>query len=140
MGNVLGVGIDMVQISELRRLDDQSNGAFVKRTFTETEKEDAKEAQDLYAFYAGRFAVKEAVFKAVAHLAKEKAFDFRKVGTKRLLDGRPKVLLEGELAEILELAGVDDVLVSISNEADYAIAIAEAVCYGTPFPRRYPDK
>ena len=130
MGNVLGIGIDMVQISEVRRLDEVSKGAFVKRTFTEVEKEDAKEAQDLYTFYAGRFALKEAIFKAVAHLAEGKAFDFRHIGSKRLSDGRPKVLLEGELARVLDSTGVADILVSISNENDYAIAIAEAIGCG----------
>lgn len=116
-----------MQISQVRELDQRSKGAFVKRTFTEAEKEDAKTAQDLYTFYAGRFAVKEAVFKAVAHLTAEKAFDLRMVETRRLPDGRPKVTCEGRFGEILDRAGVDDILVSISNEGEYAIAIAEAV-------------
>lgn len=131
MGNVLGIGIDMVLVSEIQDLDQRTKGAFVKRTFTDIEKEDAKTAQDLYTFYAGRFAVKEAVFKAVAHLTEEKTFDFRIVETKRLLDGRPKVVTDGSFGEVMKRYGIEDILISVSNEADYAIAIAEAVGPGT---------
>lgn len=130
MGNVLGIGIDLVMVSEIRDLDKRTEGAFVNKTFTDTEKEDAKTAQDLYTFYAGRFAVKEAVFKAVAHLTEEKTFDFRMVETKRLSDGRPKIIREGAFGEVLDCSGIDDILISVSNEADYAIAIAEAVGTG----------
>lgn len=131
MGNVLGIGIDMVLVSEIQELDERTKGAFVKQTFTGTEKEDAKSVQDPYPFYAGRFAVKEAVFKAVAHLTEEKTFDFRIVETKRLSDGRPKVIMDGSLGELMKQAGIEDILISVSNEADYAIAIAEAVGTGT---------
>ncbi len=130
----------MVKISELRDLDQRTKGAFVRRSFTDIEREDAKSAQDPYVFYAGRFAVKEAVFKAVAHLADEKAFDFRIVETKRLSDGRPQVVLEGGLKEFLKKAGVDDILISISNEGEYAIAIAEAIGYEASCIKRRPDK
>ncbi len=133
MGNVLGIGIDMVLVSEIRELDKRTKGAFVKKTFTATEKEDAKESQDLYTFYAGRFAVKEAVFKAVAHLTEEKSFDFRIVETKRLPDGRPRVMMDGSLGEVMKQSGIEDILISVSNEADYAIAIAEAVGPGNAF-------
>lgn len=129
MGNVLGIGIDMVKIPEVRDLDQRTKGAFARRAFTKTEQEDAKKAPDPYTFYAGRFAVKEAVFKAVAHLTEEKTFDFRIVETKRLPDGSPKVVIEGKLLDVLKRAGVDDILISISNEGEYAIAIAEAVCH-----------
>ena len=129
MGNVRGVGIDLVKISELRDLDQRTKGAFLRRSFTEQERQDAASAQDTYVFYEGRFAVKEAVFKAVAHLTEEKTFDFRMVETKRLPDGSPRVVIGDGLEPFLKKAGIDDVLISISNEGEYAVAIAEAISW-----------
>lgn len=128
-GLVLGVGIDMVSISEMRETITRMDGVFEKHTFTASERAEAEKERDPAEYYAGRFAVKEATFKAAAHLLDEKAFDFRVVETLREADGRPRVKLCGELKELFQRAGIDDVLVSISNEQDMAIAVAQTVRY-----------
>lgn len=121
------VGIDLVTISEIEALDKRTNGNFVKSTFTDTEKEDAKSATDYYTFLSGRFAVKEAVFKSLAPLLPEKTFDFRLISTKRMEDGHPEVEKTETLKSLLLKAGACDILVSISNEKDLCIAIAEVI-------------
>ena len=65
MSNVIGVGIDLVSISEIKDLNERTKGAFVKKTYTEKELELASSASNYYEFLAGRFAVKEAVYKAI---------------------------------------------------------------------------
>lgn len=127
MGNVLGVGIDLVSISEIRDLDERTKGAFVKRTYTSKELEDAASASDLYQFLAGRFAVKEAVYKAICSRFPDVDFDFRIVETIKCANGAPKFLPNDELLKILNDIGATDVLVSISNQDDSAIAIAELI-------------
>lgn len=127
MGNVRGVGIDLVYIEEIRELDERSRGAFSKKTFSEEELSDAGKSKDKYEFLAGRFAVKEAVFKALSGAEPELSFDFRRVVTMRLKSGAPRVKIEGELRELMEELGLRDILISISNEHGLAIAIAEAV-------------
>ena len=122
----LGIGIDVVTVSELAALDERLKGVFVRRTFTEAECRAAEKADDYWVFLAGRFAVKEAVFKALAHLTPEKTFDFRMVETLSAPDGSPHVTLSPALGELLRCAGAEQILVSISNEGDYAVALAQA--------------
>ncbi len=123
----LGVGVDLVEIGELKALNQRTRGAFVQRTFTPREKAEAESSSDPWVYLAGRFAVKEAVLKALASLTPDKTFDFRVVETLRNPDGSPQVTQEGKLREIMQSAMVGRVLVSISNEAGYALAFAVAV-------------
>lgn len=127
MGNVLGVGIDLVSISEIRDLDERTKGAFVQQTYTSKELEDAVGASNYYEFLAGRFAVKEAVYKAICSSFPDVNFDFRNVETIKQPNGAPKFSANIELLNILKTIGAEDVLVSISNQGDYAIAIAQLI-------------
>lgn len=122
-----GIGIDLVYIPQLQTLETRTKGAFSKRTFSPRELEEASAAPDYWAALAGRYAAKEAVFKAVAHLLPEKAFDFRQVETLHRPDGSPCIHCDGPLRAILDRAGVSELLLSVSNEEDYAIALVQAV-------------
>ena len=124
---ISGVGVDLVSISEIAELDKRTHGAFVERTFSDMEKTEAKQASDRYSFLAGRFAVKEAVFKAIAHLTPEKSFDFRIIETKRNIDGSPEIAVNDALAAVLRSAAVTKLLVSITNHDGLALAQVVAV-------------
>lgn len=123
----VGIGVDMVCISEFQALDERLKGVLVRRTFTEAEQLEAKSAADRWTYLAGRFAVKEAVFKALAQHTPEKAFDFRIVETLSHEDGSPHVTLTKDLKAVMASAGVSRLLVSVSNEADFAIAFVQAI-------------
>lgn len=124
---VSGIGIDLVSISQFAELDKKSKGALMERTFSAMEKAEVETAPEKYSFLAGRFAVKEAVFKAVAHLTPEKSFDFRIVETKKNPDGSPEIVITEELSGILHSAGITKLLVSITNQGDFALAQVTAV-------------
>lgn len=124
---ISGIGIDLVSISQFAELDKNSKGALAERTFSDMEKAEAECAPDKYTFLAGRFAVKEAVFKAVAPLTPEKTFDFRIVETKKNPDGSPEIVITEELSGVLHSAGVTKLLVSITNQGDLALAQVTAV-------------
>ena len=121
-----GIGIDMADVRELKRLCTDVGEAFVRRTFTEAERREALAAPDFHEYLAGRFAVKEAVFKALAHLTPEKTFDFRRVETLKREDGSPCVTITPFLAEIMEKAGADRLLVSITTQDPFAVAFVLA--------------
>ncbi len=127
MKNVLGVGIDLVSIKEIKDLDRRICGAFVQRTFTSQELKDAEGSADYYQFLAGRFAVKEAVYKAICGNFPEVNFDFRQVETIRLSNGAPKFLASDELLKILNIIGAKDILISISNQGDMVVVVAEVI-------------
>lgn len=130
-----GIGIDAVTVSELRALDERLHGVFSERTFTARELAEAEKAADRWVYLAGRFAVKEAVFKALAHLTPEKAFDFRLVETLADVDGSPQVTKSETLMPIMEKAGITALFVSLSNEGDYAIAVCQATKAGDCPPK-----
>lgn len=122
---VKGIGIDAVDIEEMRRLCSDMDGAFVRHTFTEAECAQTASRHDTAQVLAGKFAVKEAAFKALARLTTE-GFDLRIVETLEDGDGAPRITLTGPLAPVLAEAGVTELLVSITNERDLATAIVLA--------------
>ena len=127
LSNILGVGIDLVSISEIRDLDKRIDGAFVRKTYTSRELEDAETSVDYYQFLAGRFAVKEAVYKAICGSFPDVNFDFRQVETIRLSNGAPKFNGNENILKLLNQIGASDIKISISNQGDFAIAIAEII-------------
>lgn len=128
---VLGVGIDLVDLAEFRRICEGFEAtqatpcAFVERTFTPAELAQARSRHDACQYLAGRFAVKEAVFKAVAPLTQE-GFDLREVECLDAPTGQPEVVMDGALSEVYASAGVSSILVSVTNETGCVEAIALA--------------
>jgi phosphopantetheine--protein transferase-like protein len=122
-----GLGVDLVNIDELGGIAERTKGAFVRRTFSGKEQEEAEKSADEFAYYAGRFAAKEAVFKALAPLLSRKTFDFRVIETLGEPDGSPKIRLNAAARELLDEAGIREVLVSISKGGGCVIAVALAV-------------
>ena len=122
---VRGIGIDSVDIEEMARLVADGQTAFARRAFTEAERAQACTRPDAAACLAGKFAVKEATFKALARHTAE-GFDFRCVETLEDEDGCPHVTLDGPMAPVLAEAGVTELLVSITNERGVATAVVLA--------------
>jgi len=122
---VKGIGVDIVKVATVQGYMEHSD-AFVKRTFTEKEIELAKKAYSKPEYFSSRFAVKEAVFKAVAQHTSKKAFDFRKVETLNAEDGHPFININESLKPLLEEAGIQELQVSISTEEEYVIAFVVA--------------
>jgi|GEM_PF-395735 len=126
---VKGIGIDIVSIRRMaRRLASPTTGpAFLTHTFTQAERDAAPGRAGLQAaYYAARFAGKEAVYKAVAHLLPQHAFDMRIVETLNAADGCPYVSRTAALDKLLKDAGVAGLEISISTEGDNAVAMVVA--------------
>ena len=124
---VKGIGIDMVEIPRMKTImEKNAGGAFLRRTFTDAEREAAATMHDPAEYYATRFAAKEAVFKAVAHLTPSGRFDLRIIETLNYEDGAPYVNITERLKPVLEEAGVTRILISITTEGDCAAAYAIA--------------
>jgi len=109
MSKILGIGIDLVEIERFRKKPFINNKKFYRDIFSEEEIDYCNNHKDPYSHFAGKFASKEAVRKAIG-----KNFVFKKVSIKNDLDGKPYV--EG----ILKING--EILLSISHEKSYAIA------------------
>ena len=62
---ILGIGTDIIEISRIKAAIERRGDDFLKHILTREEIAHAKKYKNPYAHYAGRFAAKEAVFKAV---------------------------------------------------------------------------
>ena len=124
---IRGIGIDTVDIRRMEKaLGNGEPSPFELRVFTENERADAPEGLRRAAYFAARFAAKEAVFKAAAHLLPEKNFDLRIVETRHGENGFPYIYEEGPLGEILRKAGIARLHLSVTTEADLATAFVIA--------------
>ena len=124
-----GIGIDAVSISEMaEHVQDYGElSAFCMRTFSELERAQASVAPCPESRLAGCFAVKEAAYKALAHLTPSSSFDMRTVETVHDQNGCPHIEVSEALTPVLRAAGVSELLVSITNEGDMAIAVVLAL-------------
>ncbi len=119
---IFGIGTDIL---DRERLDRGLDAAFIRRAYTDAERLQAAQRCDPAAYYATRFAAKEAVFKAISACVT----DFRPQDIETLADehGKPGVFLHGKTAEEVNdrLAGREySILVSLSCEDKTAIAYA----------------
>jgi holo-[acyl-carrier protein] synthase len=62
---IIGTGVDITEVRRLRQAIEKWGEAFLDRVFTKVELENAKKRGSLYQHLAGRFAAKEAIFKAL---------------------------------------------------------------------------
>ena len=124
---ISGIGIDMCSISRIQSILDREgkDGAFFRRAFSLSEQQEAEKRHYLAAFYAARFAVKEAVFKAIAPLT-PKGFDLRIVESAHRQDGSPYVLINKSLQACMDEAGIQKLHLSVTTEGDYAAAFVVA--------------
>lgn len=131
MSMVKGIGVDTTALSEIRQacgdidVADNELNAFARRTFTQAERDQARTRHDPIQYLAGRFAVKEAVFKALAQHTQD-GFDLRIVESLDDENGCPHVSVDGALRPYMEEAAVTEILVSITNEGDFATAFVVA--------------
>lgn len=125
---IRGIGVDTAGYEDFERYlsAGKADDPFLRRTFTERERAAAAERPRPAEYYAGRFAAKEAVFKALGHLTPEKAFDFRIVETLTDVDGRPYINVTEKLEPILQAADVDRLHISITTEGECATAFVVA--------------
>ncbi|PIU17609.1 MAG: holo-[acyl-carrier-protein] synthase [Elusimicrobia bacterium CG08_land_8_20_14_0_20_59_10] len=108
-----GLGVDLVKVSRLRGLASRSP-AFLKRVFTPAELAYSLKSGNKYERLAARFAVKEAVIKALDNTG----ISLKNIEVENTLSGRPRVKVKGLPGAAL--------LVSISHTSDYAVASAIA--------------
>ncbi len=113
MPGLFGLGVDLIEVSRLRRLAER-NPSFLKRFFTPGELAYSLKSKNNYARLAARFAVKEAVIKALD--ARDLAL--KDIEVENTLSGRPVVTVKKFPAVSL--------LVSISHTARHAVAAVVA--------------
>ncbi len=119
---MISVGTDLIEIERIRRALGRY-ASFRERCFTEAERAYCDSRANPAQSYAGRFAGKEAVGKALG-FGVARAFAWREIE----IVGRPKpsVRLSGRLAERAAVLGVGSVDLSMTHSRELAQAVAVA--------------
>ena len=121
---IIGAGVDMVQVGRIREaLEDRRTGQrFRGRVFTEQEIQYCEKKQrGKYESYAGRFAAKEAVMKALGRGwgAKVRWLD---IEVARAESGKPEIVLHHTTAELAQQLGIRRWVLSITHTKEHGLA------------------
>ena len=111
---IIGTGVDITEVSRLRHAIEKWGDDFLNRIFTKQELENARKRTTLYQHLAGRFAAKEAVFKARGDIR----LNFKDIEILNDTEGKPHCVILNKSGEKIE------VLISISHVKSYAVASA----------------
>jgi len=115
-----GLGIDVVDVTRMEGVISRWGDRFLEKVFTETELRYARSKKNPLPHFAGRFAVKEAVAKALS-TGWAGGFRWKDVEVQNDPSGKPSVLLHGALKELLR---GNRILVSISHSDNTVVAFA----------------
>jgi holo-[acyl-carrier protein] synthase len=113
------LGIDIIRVERIRRTLERFGTRFSRRVLTPGEQ---RYVRDRPETLAGRWAAKEAVSKVLG--LGVRGIGWRDIEVERLPTGQPAVRLHGRAARRAEQMGMARIALSISHEADYAVAIA----------------
>jgi len=124
--NVVGIGIDSVDVKRIERAYKESGKAFLSRIFTAKELEHASVKTNKKVFFthiAGKFAAKEAVKKALPDGA-DIGFAWCDIEILNDEQGKPYVKLHGAAAKVMKKFKLAQVLVSIAHTDEIAVSNA----------------
>jgi holo-[acyl-carrier protein] synthase len=114
-------GVDIVDINDFERLLQEPSVNYLDLYFSNDEILAAGSGATRAQRLAGKFAVKEAVMKALG-TGWGNGVNFRDVEVVTLLSGEPKILLHRKLASIIQEKAITSWLVSISHTSTLAMA------------------
>ena len=119
----VGLGVDIIAISRMRDILETSGRVFMEKVFTAYEQERCETRPDRVAYLAMTFAAKEAIFKTFG-IGWETGVQFREIEVRDGEWGEPIPVLTGRFLELATERGASKVLLSLSYDGDYAIAVA----------------
>ena len=123
---ILGIGTDIIECPRIGKMIEQHGELFLRRVYTEREIRYCQSRKHAIEHFAGRWAAKEAILKALG-TGWSKGISWTDIEIRNGLTGQPRVLVGGGAKEVARKKGVGDILISISHCRTYATAYALAV-------------
>jgi len=116
---IIGIGTDIIEVERIANACEKYGKRFLDRIFTKTEQDYCESFNDTkYVHYAARFAMKESFSKAIG-TGLTQGFRFTEVSIVNQINGKPNVVLEGDLKTKWETVRIH---VSLSHTREYAVA------------------
>ena len=117
---IIGIGNDIVEISRIKAIMEKYKDRFLNRVFTSYERDYCQKRKEPAIHFAGRFAAKEAVVKALGTGFRQ-GITWTDIEIHNESSGKPFVVLSAKLKDQLDSPAL---LVSISHSHAYATAVA----------------
>ena len=120
--NVIGVGIDTIEVSRIKDSVERHGEHFLNKIFTSNEQAYCNDKSDSAPFYATRFAAKEAMAKAF-RTGMGKDFGWLDSEIIHGMEGEPFIKLSQSGQAMLNQVGASKVLVSLTHLSTVASAV-----------------
>ena len=124
--NVLGLGTDIIECLRIAKMIEKHGELVLNRVYTRSEIAYCSSRKGANQSYAGRWAVKEAVLKAMG-TGWSRGIRWKDIEVVTDLTGKPSVAIHGVAKEICDELGISEVLISLSHCRSHATATAIAV-------------
>jgi len=118
---IVGLGVDIAEVDRVEAAIRRHGDTFLKRIFTAEEIAYCERHRNKFERYAGRFAAKEAVMKALG-TGWRSGVRWLDIQVTRNSAGKPSLELSGRAQEIARQLGVKHVSLSIAHSTSTALA------------------
>ncbi len=127
---ILGIGTDIIECPRIGRMIEQHGELFLRRVYTEREIGYCQSKKHAIEHFAGRWAAKEAILKAIG-TGWARGICWTDLEVRNAPSGAPQVLVRGGAKDAAVARGIGDILISISHCRTYATAYALATARPT---------
>lgn len=124
--NVIGIGTDIVECLRIAQMIERHGELFIDRVYTAAEIEYCRSRKQATQHFAGRWAAKEAILKAIG-TGWRRGISWRDIEVRNEAGGKPTVALRGGARDVVEQLGAGEILVTISHCRSHATAFAIAL-------------
>lgn len=135
--DIIGIGTDIVECPRIGRMVENHGELFLRRVYTEREIRYCQARKHAIEHFAGRWAAKEAILKALG-TGWSRGVGWTEIEIRNGEDGQPHVRVCGAAKDAAIRRKVGDIRVTIAHCRTYATAYAIALGLGHA-PRHEPE-
>lgn len=119
---ILGIGTDIIEVKRVREIIERHGDRFIHRIFTQLEIEYCSARKNAALHYAGRFASKEAAFKAMGR-GWGGDISWKEIEVWNEPSGAPHLNFYGKALDLVVEKKMTHAYVSISHIEEFATAV-----------------
>jgi len=124
---IAGIGVDIAETSRFLSMYQRYGERFARRILTDFEYQQLQRKVHPELYLATRFAAKEAAAKAL-----ETGFDqgvgYKSIEVQNDSSGKPELYFYGAAKKIIEQKKITNILLTLSDEKHYVVAMVVAEC------------
>jgi holo-[acyl-carrier protein] synthase len=118
---IVGLGLDIAEIDRIEEAITRHGAPILERLYTPAEVAYCEGHRNKFERYAGRFAAKEAVMKALG-TGWRRGVRWRDIEIIREASGKPTLALKGAAKRIADGLGVKSISITITHSGNLALA------------------